>query len=205
MRPKPSASASACFCGKTSRALLAFALIAHCTSQTAHCASPNEQSEIRKIAVVDADKLLEQLIPWQETQARLRTKQAKTEAVLTEHKKEIDRIQAELDYFKPGSRDHDQRKADLAARQQKLAALAAQLQNTLAAEANAALDATRKEIEKAIRDYAAANAFALVLSARTTLYAAPACDITLDVAREMNRRYKENLETKDRQRPPENK
>jgi len=147
-----------------------------------------------KVGVVDIDKMLGVLVSWQDTQTRLQARQAEIEKSLGELKKEIDRVQAELGYFKEGSRDYEQRKQQLAARQQEFLQKRNDAYGDLSRQEQAAGSAIREEIGRAVREYAVAQRLDVVVDVRAVLYVADASDISLAVAREMNKRYKEMKE-----------
>ena len=136
-------------------------------------------------------KVLDKLLSWQDVKARLRAQTDKADKRLTQHRKEIDRLNEELKYFKPGSRDHQKRQADVAERQYKLATLGAAVRRAFAERSRAALTAAQEEVRKAVRDHAIANDLAVVVDARALLYFGAGADISLKVARQMNRQYKE--------------
>lgn len=157
-------------------------------------------------------KVLDKLLSWQDVRARLRAQTNKADKRLTEHRKEINRLHEELKYFKPGSRDHKKRQTDVAQRQYKLATLGTAVRRAFAERSRAALKAAKEAVRKAVRNHAIANDLAVVVDARALLYFGAGADISLKVAREMNRQYKE-LKAKEqspgrvnrKKRPTENK
>ena len=183
-----SASSSSSLSGLVSAAvaLLAAVLLA---SPRAEAAEPKRPRA--KIGVVAPQTVLKKLLKWQEQEDRLIALAKKAEKALEEKKKEIERVRAELDYFKRGSKDHDRRKADLAAKQQQLARLGNRLSRSLADESRAVLDTLQKEIRAAVKEYAVANGFDVVVDARSVFYVAGGTDISLKVAQQMNKRYKD--------------
>jgi len=156
-----------------------------------------------RIGVVDVEKVREKLLSWQAAQARLEAEARKADKALQKQRKDLDRVRAELEYFKPGSRDHEKRKAEVVARRQELARLSGRLRRALDEQARAALEAANAEIRRAVRGYAIANKFDVVVDARAVFYAAGASDISLKVAREMNKRYN-NRKAKNRAETPGN-
>ncbi len=183
--------------------MLSVALGAAHTARGAEPPAP-PPSPAARIGVVDVDRLLEALQGWQDTQARLSEEEKTGRKSLEELEKEVNRVRAELAYFKPGSRDHEERMAQLALRQQQLARQTDQIYRQMDQRSKAALEAARAQIAVAVREYAAANAFDVVVDARAALYVAGGSDITLEVARVMNKRYKDELKTKET-KPPEAK
>ncbi len=157
-----------------------------------------------RIGVVDTGKVLEKLLSWQDTQTRLEAEEKKAEKLVDEQKKELERVRAELEYFKPGSRDHEKRKAEVVARGQKLARLSERLRRALDERTRAALEAAHAEIRKAVQGYAIANKFDVVVDARAVFYVAGGAGISLKVAREMNKRYND-WKAKNKSEAPENK
>ena len=194
MRPKCSASASVSCSRSEPPALWLIALAVVGLAITASGAERppgNAAASPPKIGVVDIDKMLDVLQGWKDVQLRLREEDAAAQKTLADLEKEVNRIRAELAYFKPGSRDHEERKTQLAARQQELARQSDLLSRRLTERSQAALDAVRSQIIEAVREYAAANGFDVVVDGRAALYVAGGSDISLEVAREMNKRYKD--------------
>jgi Skp family chaperone for outer membrane proteins len=144
-----------------------------------------------RIAVVDAAVVLRKLVSWQRAQERLDAERAAAEKKLADAKKELDRLRAELDYFRADSPEHERRRAKLAAAQQRWLALRDRLRAKLAESARKIRAAAEKEIRAGIAAYAKERGLALVLDARTAFFVADGRDISLRVARDMNKRYKE--------------
>ena len=208
MRPKRSASASVFSCRSRFAAWLAVPIavgLACSIAGAAEAPKKDAGAPPPKIGVVDIDKILEALQSWQDTESRLRREQAEAEKELAEQKKEVDRIQAELAYFKPGSGDYEQRRAQLVERQQELARRGDLVHRRLADRSQAVLEAARNEVREAVREYAAANGFDVVVDAQAVLYVTGGADISLEVAREMNKRYKELRQTEKPQSDEGNK
>lgn len=199
MIPKRSPSVSAsCFPSFVAAVLALFAAGATLAGRAA-----GAESEAR-VGIVDTLKMLDVLDSWQDAQSELWEQEAAAEKSLAGKKAEIDRIEAELRYFKPGSRDHDERQTQVSARRRELAAAAERLRADLDERFRAALDAIQRQMRDAVREYAAANGYDLVVDARAVLYAGEGRDIGLKVAREMNKRYKERQE-KEKPHPDEGK
>jgi Skp family chaperone for outer membrane proteins len=150
-----------------------------------------------RIAVVKPAAVLDALLEWRRERADLEEKEKSARQTIAAAAKEIERIRAELEYFKVGSRGHEKRKAELAARREKLTRLRRRLSDELAARSRAALDRIQAAIRKAVRAYAVANGFDIVVDARAVVYVTDATDISLEVARQMNKRYKNRAEKKD--------
>lgn len=183
MRQKRSRSASAWFFGSVAL----FAASAVSAGEAA------EAPSVPRIGVVNTEKVLENLLSWQAAQAELRAREKAAEEELNSQKKEIDRIRAELDYFKPESRDHEKRVAELAERQAKLQRNAGRLREELADASRRAAEAAAAQIREAVKDFAIANKFDIVVDARAVFYAASGADISLEIARAMNKQYKKEV------------
>jgi Skp family chaperone for outer membrane proteins len=182
MKPKRSASVSALSC-RSLPILLLTALLLWCP--TAGAAEGRT-----RIGVISVDTVLEHLKSWQDTQTQLKARTKEAQARLAKLKKESDRLRAELDYFKPDSRDHQVRQAQLAAKQQEHARLGRQLRQTIANQAREAHESARRQIAAAVKTYAIANGFDVVVDARVVFYVAGGADISLKVALAMNKSYK---------------
>lgn len=199
MKPRCSLSASASCCRK-----LIPAIVAACVALF-FCASAATAAErAAKIGIVDVHKVLGKLQSWRDAEARLAALGAEAEKKLEKQAKEMGRIEAELRYFKPGSKDHEKREAELAERSGKLARSREQLRRGLAERSRAAFEAHRKAITEAVADYADIHGFDLVVDARSVIYAAAGRDISLKVALEMNKRYKDRR-AKEKAGPQEDK
>ncbi len=198
MKPKHSLSASAFSC----RRLCPIFSVAVAVILSAFPAAAGQNTV--KIGIVDLSKVVENLHSWRDTKTSLSAQDEKAEKLLAEQKKELQRIQDELDYFKPGSTGHQKRRSELAARRRELAELSSRLRQSLVDLAEGSLEDARKNVEKAVRDYAAANDFDVVVDARAVLYVAGGRDISLKVAQEMNNRYKE-VQAKDKSERPKGK
>jgi len=199
MKPRCSLSASASCCRK-----LIPAIAAACAALFFLPSAATAAGRAAKIGIVDVHKMLGKLQSWRASEARLAALGAEAEKKLEKQAKEIDRIEAELRYFKPGSKDHEKRKAELAERSGKLARSHEQLRRGLAERSRAAFDAHRKAITEAVADYADIHGFDLVVDARSVIYAAAGRDISLKVALEMNKRYKDRT-VKEKAEPQEDK
>ncbi|MFH1731541.1 MAG: OmpH family outer membrane protein [Planctomycetota bacterium] len=199
MNPRCSLSASASCCRK-----LIPAIAAACAALFFFPSAATAAGRTVKIGIVDVHKVLERLQSWREAEARLAALGAEAEKKLEEQAKEIDRIEAELRYFKPGSKDHEKRKAELTERAGKLARSREQLRRALAEQSQAAFEAHRKAITEAVADYADVHGLDLVADARSVIYAAAGRDISLKVALEMNKRYKDRT-ARERAGPREDK
>ena len=185
MRPRYSPSASAFFCRRLP------ALITAACAAALLCPSPAAAAERQtKIGVVDARKVLDSLLSWRDALKQLEADEAKMRAVLEKEKKDIRRMEAELRYFKPDSAEHDKRKAEAGRRLRRLRQRADELSRGMAGRSAAAAKLAHKEIAKAVANYAAVHGFELVVDARAVLYVGDGRDIGLEVAREMNKRYK---------------
>ena len=198
MTPKrlPSVSASCC----PSFIAVLLAVLAAGAAFAGRAATGAEDKT--RIGIVDIPKMLDMLDCWQDAQSELREQEAAAEKALAAKKAEIDRIEAELRYFKPGSRDHDERQAEVSARRRELAAAAERLRANLDERFRAALDAIQQQVRDAVRKYAITNGYDLVVDARAVLYGGQGHDISLKVAREMNKRYNE-LREKEKPQPDE--
>ena len=196
MRPKHSRSASA-LCSRD----LCTVLLAATAALFFCCPSARAAEHKPKVGVVDFDEVLGQLQSWKDIQARLGALEANAEKTFAAQRKEIERIRAELQYFKPESKDYEKRQAELAARQRELNAQVQRFEALIAEHSRAAFSATRRKIQRAVKEYAAANAFDLVVDSEAVLYVADAHEISLKVALEMNKRYKKQ-EAADK-RPPQ--
>jgi len=150
-----------------------------------------------KLAVLDLRKVIDRLDSWKDTLKQLAEVEGKARKELEVQEKEVRRIEGELRYFKPGSKEHEDRKKQLIGRMQALKLRARELQRGLEEQSEAALESARKVIVQAAADYAQAHGFDVVLDSRSVLYAARARDISLEVALEMNKRYKENQARQD--------
>lgn len=146
-----------------------------------------------RIGVVNTEKVLGSLLSWQAAQAELRAREKVAEEELNKQKKEMDRIRAELDYFKPGSRDHEKRVAELAERQSKLQRDLGRVREELADGSRRALESAAAQIREAVKDFAITNNFDVVVDARAVFYAASGVDISSEIARTMNKQYKKEL------------
>ncbi len=186
MRQKRSRSASVSFFGSGWR--LCVAVLAAASAASGGDA-PEAPSGTR-IGVVNTEKVLENLLSWQAAQAELRAREKAAEEELNSQKKEIDRVRAELDYFKPGSKDHEKRVTELAERQAKLQRHAGRLREELADASRRALESAAAQLREAVREFAAAHRFDIVVDARAVFYAAGGADISLEIARAMNKQYK---------------
>jgi Skp family chaperone for outer membrane proteins len=185
MTPKPSASASASSSiSRAARALAAAALLA----------AGADAAAAGKVGVVDPAAVRRKLVSWQAVQARLRAREAEADGRLERQRAEVERLRKELDYFKPGSDDHAQRTAKLAAARAELAALTARLRSELARDERRAREAADKAVREAVRRYALAHGFDVVVDARAALYVGAAADLSSEVARAMNKRYKQTQE-----------
>ncbi len=186
MRQKRFRSALAWFFGSAVPLCgLLFAFASAASATEAPTAPP-----VPRIGVVNTEKVLENLLSWQAAQAELRGREKAAEEELNKQKKEIDRIRAELDYFNPGSRDHEKRVAELAERQSKLQRDVGRVREELADASRRALESAAAQIREAVKDFAIANKFDIVADARAVFYAASGADISLEIARTMNKQYK---------------
>jgi len=144
-----------------------------------------------KIGIVDTRVVLDKLLRWQHVQGELRAAREKAEGHWAADQKEIARLRAEMLYFKPESRDYRQRQGRIAEKQETLLRSRRRLSRALAERSGTALEAVRKELRQTVKSYAAANGFDVVVDAGAVLYVAGGVDISLKVAFEMNRRYKD--------------
>lgn len=199
MKPRCSLSASVSCCRK-----LIPAIVAACAAFFFFPAAITAAERAVNIGVVDVHKVLAKLESWRDAEARLAALGAEAEKKLEEQAKEMNRIEAELGYFKPGSKDREKREAELAERSGKLARSREQLDRGLAERSRAAFEAHRKAITEAAADYADIHGFDLVVDARAVIYAAAGRDISLKVALEMNKRYKDRT-AKEKAGPREDK
>jgi len=145
---------------------------------------------VPRIGVVNTEKVLENLLSWQAAQAELRAREKTAEEELNSQKKEIDRIRAELDYFKPGSKDHEKRVAELAERQAKLQRHAGRVREELADASRRALESTAAQLRETVKEFALANRFDIIVDARAVFFASGGTDVSLEIARAMNKQYK---------------
>jgi Skp family chaperone for outer membrane proteins len=182
MKRKRSASASAWCCRSLLLAVAALLL----TGAPAHAGEGR-----MRIGVLSVDTVLANLRSWQQVQAQLQEQTREAQARLEAKQKEIDRIRSEMDYFKPDSRDHEVRRAQLAEQHKEYARLSEQLRTDIARRAREAHEAVIEQIAEAARDYAVANGLDVVVDARSVFYVAGGADISLKVASAMNKRYKE--------------
>jgi len=148
-------------------------------------------AESPRFAVVNVEQVLDRLLSWREVVGRLDAREAEIRTALAGREKEVDRLRAELRYFHPGSRDHERRRAEVAALEQNLAAEHRRLYTDLAEDRKRAAAATRAAVVEAARAHALAHGFDFVLDARAVLYVADAHDVSLEVAFDLNERYKE--------------
>ena len=185
MRRKHSPSASASLCRK-----LPLFITALCAAMML-CPSPaTAAGRVAKVGVVDTRKVLERLLSWQDTLKQFAAAEAKMKEMVEKEAKDIRRIEAELRYLKPDSDEYARRKAEAAARLRRLEQRRAEAARDIARQSDAAATRARSAIAKAVADYAAVSGFDLVVDARAVLYAVDGLDISLKVAREMNKRYK---------------
>ena len=182
MRPKSSVSVSASSCRSLSALFL--------TTLVLWCPAARAAEGRTRIGVISVDTVLEHLKSWQDTQAQLQARTKEAQGRLVKLKKEADRIRAELDYFKPGSRDHEARRAQLAAKQQEHVRLSQTLRQQIANQAREAHESARRQIAAAVKTYAIANGLDVVVDSRAVFYVAGGADISLKVALEMNKSYK---------------
>jgi len=186
-RRLPSVSAS--FCIRRRAAVLAAVLLAPAVAAGAQPAP--------RIGVVDPQKVVEKLLRWQDARERLHDQAKQAEKLIADQTKECDRLRGELDYFKPGSRDHEERKARLAAAQATRAKLRARLERDLARASRTAAESMRRDIADAVKAYALAHGFDVVVDARAVFYVSGGADISFEVAREMNKRYNKKQAEKE--------
>ena len=185
MRPRRSPSASAFPCHK-----LPLVITAVCAALSL-CPSPSAAAERQtKVGVVDTRKVLGRLLSWQDTLKRLAAAEAGAKEMVEKEAKDIRRIEAELRYLKPTSDEYAKRKAEATARLRRLDQRGAELARDIARQSSAAAKLARSAIAKAVADYAAIHELDLVVDVRAVLYAVDGLDISLKVAREMNKRYK---------------
>lgn len=110
--------------------------------------------------------------------------------IVEKEAKDIRRIEAELRYLKPTSDEYAKRKAEAAARLRQLDQLGTKLARDIARQSSVAAKLARAEIARAVADYAVIHGIDLVVDARAVLYAVDGLDISIKVARAMNKRYK---------------
>jgi Skp family chaperone for outer membrane proteins len=143
-----------------------------------------------RIVVVDPDAVLARLMSWQRTQEKLKADREAAEKKLAAAKQELDRRRAELDYFRPGSQGHERRRARLVEEQQKWLALRDRLRSQLAEAARSAREEAEKLVRSGIAAFAKKHGHRLILDARAAFFVADGLDVSVGVARDMNRRYK---------------
>jgi len=154
-------------------------------------ALPASSGEAPKIAVIDVEKTLSELQSWQEFNALMSAEAKLAEQKLMQMKKEVDRLEAELAYFKPDSSDYQERRAVVQERMKDLSRAGERAYRAIEEKGNAAVRAELARIQEHVRKFAAAEGYDLILDSRAAIYIAGGRDISFDIAREMNKLYKE--------------
>lgn len=162
-------------------------------------AAPAPAAEAPKIAVVDIDKIVSELARWKDTNARIADEREKAEQTLAEMKQVVDRLEAELAYFKPDSRDYQERRAVVQERAAELARASQRAIRAIEEMTDAALRAELGRIYEHVRKFAVAQGYDIILDSRAAIYIAGGRDVSLEVALEMNKMYKESQASTEEQ------
>lgn len=161
------------------------------------------EKELR-IATVDIEKILSQLDSRQEAMAKFERDQRAAEQAMEKMRAEIENTAKELEFFREGSPEYNERAQKIAAMQQQFNRQADRFRTQLQETARAELQNSLKQVYDFVKTYAATEGYDLVVDSRAVIYAAGGKDISVDIARTMNKQYKDMLPKRD-EKPVETK
>jgi outer membrane protein len=146
------------------------------------------QGKNEKIAYVDLTRVFDEYKKTQKYEKELKQR-GKTKASEREKKvREIKELQDKLSVLSKTEKEKTQNKIDKKLRE--LQEFDSQIQTDLRIERDNMLKEILKEIEKSISEYAQKNNYTLILNDRILLYGDKTLDITDDIIKMLNERYK---------------